>query len=162
MESAGEGTPAIEVEERVQEHAVLLYHLGAAMDRVVQTMDRWERQGVLPASPPAQPGSPLSAPFPPEPSGIRLSLPQEYDGRAANCQGFLFQLNLYLATVHPAPSDCEWVFALISCLTGRALEWANAVWREEDAALDQFEEFTRKPSSTTRPRVEWRVNASTI
>ncbi|XP_035637734.2 uncharacterized protein LOC118390961 [Oncorhynchus keta] len=75
MESAGEGTPVMEVKERVQEHA-----------------------------------------------GIRLSMPQEYDGSAANCQGFLLQLNLYLATVHPAPSDCERVSALLTCLTGKALE----------------------------------------
>ena len=49
----------MKVEEHVQEHAVMLYHLGSAMDRVVQTMDRWERQGVLPVPPPAQP-APLS------------------------------------------------------------------------------------------------------
>ncbi|XP_031685315.1 uncharacterized protein LOC116374754 [Oncorhynchus kisutch] len=57
---------------------------------------------------------------------------------AAKCQGFLFQLDVYLAIVQPAPSGRERVAALISCLTG-ALEWANTVWREEDAALDQFE-----------------------
>ena len=91
----------MEVEERVQDHALMLYHLGTAMDHVVQTTDYWERQGVLPAPPPAQPGSLLSAPFPPEPSGIRLCLPQEYDRRASNCQEFLQQLNLYLATVQP-------------------------------------------------------------
>ncbi|XP_038835373.1 calcium/calmodulin-dependent 3',5'-cyclic nucleotide phosphodiesterase 1A-like [Salvelinus namaycush] len=36
--------------------------------------------------------------------GIRLALPGEYDGTAARCQGFLLQLDLYLATVYPAPS----------------------------------------------------------
>jgi hypothetical protein len=36
----------------------------------------------------------------------------------------------------------ERVSALVLCLTGQALEWANSVWREGDAALDQFEEFT--------------------
>ena len=34
--------------------------------------------------------------------------------------------------------------ALVSCLTGRALEWANAMWREGDVAPDHFEEFTRR------------------
>jgi hypothetical protein len=76
------------------------------------------------------------------PSRIRLPLPQEYDGTAANCQGFLLQLDLYLATIHPAPSGRERVSSLVSSLTGKALEWANAVWREGDAALDQFEEFS--------------------
>ena len=54
-------------------------------------------------------------------------MPQGYVRNAANCQGFLLQLNLYLATVHPAPSDREKVSALVSCLTGKALEWANAL-----------------------------------
>uniref|UniRef100_A0A4W5PHU8 Retrotransposon gag domain-containing protein n=1 Tax=Hucho hucho TaxID=62062 RepID=A0A4W5PHU8_9TELE len=113
------------------------------MDRVVQMMDRWERQGVPPAPPPAQPGSPLLVPPSSGPSGIRLALPREYDGTVARCQGFLLQLELYLATVHPAPSGREKVSALVSCLSGKALEWANAEWEEGDAALDHFEEFTR-------------------
>ena len=110
-------------------------------------MDCWEIQGVLPAPPPAQPGAPLRAPPSPGPSGICLSLPQEYDGTAANYRGFLLQLDLYQATVHPAPSGHERVSSLVSCLTGKALEWANAVWREGDAALDQFEEFRVNASS---------------
>ncbi|CDQ66916.1 unnamed protein product [Oncorhynchus mykiss] len=66
-------------------------------------------------------------------------MPQEYDGSAAYCQSFLLQLNLYLATVHPAPSDR----VKVSGLTGKAMEWASAVWREGDPTLDHFEEFTR-------------------
>lgn len=143
MESAGAGTPVRGVEERVQEHSAMLHHLGAIMDRVGQTMDRWERQEVSPVPRPVQPGSPLPVPSGASPSGMRLSLPREYDGTAAQCQGFLLQLDHYLATVHPAPSGRERVSALISCLLGRALEWANAVWGEGDAALDHFEEFTR-------------------
>ena len=61
-----------------------------------------------------------------------------------NCQGFLLQLDLYLATVHPAPPGRERVSALVSCFTGKALEWANAEWRERDVALDQVVEFTRR------------------
>ena len=34
--------------------------------------------------------------------------------------------------------------ALVSCLTGRALEWENTVWREGDTVPDHFEEFTRR------------------
>uniref|UniRef100_A0A4W5MHY5 Retrotransposon gag domain-containing protein n=1 Tax=Hucho hucho TaxID=62062 RepID=A0A4W5MHY5_9TELE len=112
------------------------------MDCVVQTMDRWERQEVSPAPRPAQPELPLPVPPGSSPSGMRLSLPREYDGTAARCQGFLLQLDLYLATVHPAHSGRERVSALVSCLSGRPLVWANAEWGEGDAALDHFEEFT--------------------
>ena len=144
MESAGAGTPVRGVEERIQEHSAMLHHLGAMMDHVVQTMDRWERQEVSPVPRPAQPG--LSPPVPSgeNSGGMRLSLPMEYDGTAAQCQGFLLQLDLYLATVHPAPSGGERVAALVFCLTGRALEWANAMWREGDTAPDHFEEFTHR------------------
>jgi hypothetical protein len=83
---------------------------------------------LLPAPPPAQPGSPLRAP-PSGPSGIRLSLPQKYNGTAANCQGFLLQLDLYLATVHPAPLGNERLSTLISCLTGKP--WSGPTQCEE-------------------------------
>ena len=129
----------MEVEERVMEHTEMIDNLSAAMDLVVQNMDRWERRGVFPLPPPAQPGSPLSALSPPEPSRIHLSLPKGYDGDTAGCQGFLLKLSLYLATVHPAPSDREKSYVL----TGKALEWASAVCGGGDAALDDFEEFTR-------------------
>ena len=59
----------------------------------------------------------------------------------AQCQEFHLQLDLYLATIHPAPSGRERVSALVSCLSGRALEWANTVWGEGDVVLDHFEEF---------------------
>jgi hypothetical protein len=36
-------------------------------------------------------------------------------------------MELYLATVHPATSGGESVNALISCFSGKALEWANVV-----------------------------------
>ena len=33
---------------------------------------------------------------------------------------------------------------LITCLTGRALEWANAVWNGPDSAKGNYPEFTRR------------------
>ncbi|XP_055774456.1 serine incorporator 4-like [Salvelinus fontinalis] len=76
--------------------------------------------------------------------GIQLALPREYDGTAAGCKGFLLQLELYLATVHTTPSGGESVNALVSCLSGKALEWANAVWDGPDSARDHYPEFTRR------------------
>ncbi|KAM9491873.1 uncharacterized protein ACWYII_003938 [Salvelinus alpinus] len=77
-------------------------------------------------------------------SVLRITPPREYDGAAAGCQGFLLQLDLYLATIRPAPSDEESVSVLVSCLSGRALEWANAVWNGPDSARGHYLEFTRR------------------
>ena len=92
------------------------------MDQMMERMDQWERGGLL--SPPSVPPA-LDPPSPPSPSGsgaLRLALPRDYDGAAAGCQGFLLQLELYLATVRPTPSGAERVSVLVSCLMGRALE----------------------------------------
>ena len=133
----------MELEERVQEQARELDCISSVMDRIVQNMDGWERHGVSPAPPPPQPESPVDVFSFPE-SRIHLSLPTGYNGDTASCQGFLLKLHLYLATASPVPSDREKSYALVSCLTGKALEWASAVCRREDAALDHFEEFTRQ------------------
>ena len=77
-------------------------------------------------------------------SALRLVSLREYDGTAAGCKGFLLHLELYLATVRPTPSGEESVSVLVSCLTGRALEWANAVWEGPDSARDHYPEFTRQ------------------
>uniref|UniRef100_A0A8C7SC68 ribonuclease H n=1 Tax=Oncorhynchus mykiss TaxID=8022 RepID=A0A8C7SC68_ONCMY len=144
MESAGADALPGSVEERVQHHTAVLHRLGTAMDQVMATMERWERGGLpTPLSATPQP-VPLPSPSLPEHSGIRLALPREYDGTAAGCQGFLLQMDLYLANVRPAPSGGESVNALVSCLAGKALEWANAVWNDPDSARDHYPEFTRR------------------
>ena len=104
----------VPVEERVQQHATMLQRLVTAMDRVLQTMDHLQRGGGFSAPPPAPIQQvPLSTPPSPSPSEIRLALPREYDETAAGCQGFLLQLELYLATVHPPPSGHESVSRLL-------------------------------------------------
>uniref|UniRef100_A0A8K9V225 Gypsy retrotransposon integrase-like protein 1 n=1 Tax=Oncorhynchus mykiss TaxID=8022 RepID=A0A8K9V225_ONCMY len=141
MESAGAAAnPLPSMEERVLHHTTVLHRIGSAMDQVMERMDRWERSGLLsPPSAPTVPDSPS-----PDSSTLRLTLPRAYDGAAAGCQGFLLQLELYLATVRPTPSGEERVSVLISCLTGRALEWANAVWNGPDSAREHYPEFSRR------------------
>jgi hypothetical protein len=56
----------------------------------------------------------------------------------------MLQLEFYLAIVHLAPSGYESVSALIYCLSGKALEWANAEWGSIDAASVRYEDFTRR------------------
>ncbi|KAK6314010.1 hypothetical protein J4Q44_G00154690 [Coregonus suidteri] len=135
MESAGEErTPGIVA--RVQEHSTMLASLGEAMDRVLQVV--LERRGTDLSRPAGQPDP---ATYITAPGGIQISRPRAFDGTPALCQGFLLQLELYCSSVRPAPSDREHVSVLISCLSGKALEWANAVWREGRAALEDYREF---------------------
>ena len=63
----------------------------------------------------------------------------------------MLQLELYLATVWSTPLGEESVSVLVSCLTGRALEWANAVWNGPDSAREHYPE-------TTLQRAERRVS----
>jgi hypothetical protein len=110
------------------------------MDPVMSRIERWERSGLpTPSSATLQPAPPPSLALS-GPSGIRLALPREYDGMAAGCKGFLLQLDLYLATVHPTPSGEESVNVLVSCFSGKALESANAVWEGPDSARDHYPE----------------------
>ncbi|KAK6312762.1 hypothetical protein J4Q44_G00161090 [Coregonus suidteri] len=144
MESAGTASQSETMEERLQRRESIIQALSTAMERVMNTMDRWER-GDLPTPPPTTlPPITQSTPSPPGPSGIRLSLPRAYDGTPAGCQGFLLQVELYLATIHPAPSGYESVSALIFCLSGKALEWANAEWGGIYATSVRYEDFTRR------------------
>ena len=115
------------------------------MDQMMERMDRWERNGFPTTTPPTL--LPATLPSPPSGSGssaLHMTPPRNYDGAATGCQGFLLQLDLYLATVRPAPSEEERVGVLITCLTGRALEWANAVWNGPDSAKDNYPEFIRR------------------
>jgi hypothetical protein len=46
---------------------------------------------------------------------------------------------------------------LVSCLTGRVLEWANAVWNGPDSARGHYLEFTRRFRSVFDPPPEGRA-----
>ena len=52
---------------------------------------------------------------------------------ASGCKGFLLQLELCLATVHPTPSGGESVNVLVG----------HAVWEGPDSVRDHYPEFTR-------------------
>ncbi|KAJ8004178.1 hypothetical protein DPEC_G00156080 [Dallia pectoralis] len=98
MESAGAECMQGEV-KHFQKHSTMLANL---VDRDLQVIQRLERGTEL-VTPAAPPGPSIV-----QATARRLqALLQRFDGTAAQCQGFLFQLEVYFDTISPAPSDRE-------------------------------------------------------
>ncbi|KAK3521198.1 hypothetical protein QTP70_000476 [Hemibagrus guttatus] len=76
----------------------------------------------------------------------RLALPEKFDGSADRCHGFLRQCEVFFShqpgMYHEDGTKCAF---LLSLLTGKALEWASAVWDADlliRASYSHFEEGT--------------------
>ncbi|KAL0159058.1 hypothetical protein M9458_047134, partial [Cirrhinus mrigala] len=84
-----------------------------------------------------------STPTPPAASGSPMALPATFAGEATECSGFLLQVNLYIQ-MQPQQfsSDNAKVAFLISLLTGRALQWAKAIWNANNPIINSYEQFT--------------------
>ncbi|KAI2654628.1 Retrotransposon-like protein 1 [Labeo rohita] len=83
------------------------------------------------------------APTPPSASGSPMAMPARFAGDAAECSLFLLQVALYIQ-MQPQqfPSKSAKVAFLISLLTGKALQWAKAIWNSNNNIINSFEQFT--------------------
>uniref|UniRef100_A0AAY5JWB1 Ty3 transposon capsid-like protein domain-containing protein n=1 Tax=Esox lucius TaxID=8010 RepID=A0AAY5JWB1_ESOLU len=135
MESAGS--------DLLHQHGNMIASLGEAMTEMVQAMRRLEARLPPEQQPPIL--NPAEVPLPSSPPSqrrtIQLSLPQGFSGDAAQCSGFLLQLELYFTSLSPHPGDREKVSALVSCLRGKALDWANSIWSANGPELVHYEVF---------------------
>uniref|UniRef100_A0AAY5L9K7 Retrotransposon gag domain-containing protein n=1 Tax=Esox lucius TaxID=8010 RepID=A0AAY5L9K7_ESOLU len=129
------------VAEAVKIHSTMLASLGAAMDNVLKAVQRLELSQQNPAAPAVSP-PPQAAP--PNIGPMHLPLPRDYDGAADRCQGFLLQLDIALQAMHPAPTEAQKITSLVSCLSGKALEWATAIWNIEQPTQGSYADFTRR------------------
>ncbi len=88
---------------------------------------------------PPLPNPPPQAPVTASP---RLAFPEKFDGSPTRCKGFLLQCSMF---VNQQPmlysTDDSRIAFVCSLLTGRALEWATAVWSEERAVFPSFTSF---------------------
>ncbi|KAL0173126.1 hypothetical protein M9458_033437, partial [Cirrhinus mrigala] len=82
-------------------------------------------------------------PAPPSASGSPMAMPATFAGEAAECSGFLLQVNLFIQ-MQPRmfPSENAKVAFLISLLTGKALQWAKAIWNSDNPIIHSHEPFT--------------------
>ncbi|XP_016110845.1 protein LDOC1L [Sinocyclocheilus grahami] len=94
------------------------------------------------SNPPSVLRSPQPAQTPPV--SPRLAFPEKFDGAPAKCKGFLLQCSLFV-NQQPSlyPTDSSRIAFTCSLLTGRALDWATAVWRMDGSAFPTFEAFLR-------------------
>ncbi len=75
----------------------------------------------------------------------RLSFPEKYDGTPNKCKGFLLQCTIFMdQQPHLYPTDDSRVPFVCSLLTGRALDWATAVWEGGNMAFPSFRNFMRQ------------------
>lgn len=91
------------------------------------------------AAPPVQPSPSVSTSL----NNPHLSLPDKYDGSSATCKGFLLQCTLYI-NQQPnlfSNNDDGRVSFICSLLTGRALEWATALWAGGNLAFPSYDNF---------------------
>ncbi len=88
---------------------------------------------------------PITPTLPPTSQGPRLSLPDKYDGSPERCKGFLMQCYLY---IHQQPltfpTDASQVSFICSLLTGRALDWATAIWEGNRLSFPTYDTFIRQ------------------
>lgn len=86
-------------------------------------------------------GGPSAPPaYPREPS---VATPRHFDGEAGLCRSFLMQCSLVFDLQPRAyPTDRSRVAYLINLLSGRALQWATALWGTNDPVLSTYAGFT--------------------
>ncbi len=79
--------------------------------------------------PPPSRSPPHTATASPSTTSPRLAFPDKFDGTSSKCKGFLLQCSMFV-NQQPLlyPTDDSRIAFVCSLLTGRALEWATAVW----------------------------------
>lgn len=76
---------------------------------------------------------------------VRFSLPDKFDGTAEKCKGFIRQCSIYFDNQPEAfvrdTTKCSFVMSLF---TGKALEWASAVWDQDEMLRTSFAYFCKQ------------------
>ncbi len=86
-------------------------------------------------------------PAPPAPvtASPRLVFPEKFDGSPSRCKGFLLQCSMFVNQQPTLYSTDESRIAFVCSLpTGRALEWATAVWSDVRAVFPSFSSFLQR------------------
>ncbi|KAL0195404.1 hypothetical protein M9458_008976, partial [Cirrhinus mrigala] len=122
------------------QHQQQLERLTALTEQLVQAV-----QGLQVAAPPVATSPPPPAQTPavqPVAASPRLAFPEKFDGTADKCKGFLLQCTLFVNQQPNLYATDESKIAFVcSLLTGKALEWATAVWDLGQSTYPTFANF---------------------
>ncbi|KAI2653118.1 Transposon Tf2-6 polyprotein [Labeo rohita] len=81
--------------------------------------------------------------------------PEKFDGTPGKCKGFLLQCTLFVnQQPHLYPTDEGRIAFVCSLLTGKALEWATAVWDLGQPTFPSFAAFLRSFKEVFQPSPE--------
>ena len=123
-----------------QQQLVKLTTLTEKLARTVQSLslpNATENQTSNPAAPASAPPVVSNNSIQP-----KLSLPEKFDGSPSACKGFLLQCSLYFdQQTQSYSTDESRVSFICSLLTGRALEWATALWYGGQLSFPSYNEF---------------------
>ncbi|KAI2660465.1 Transposon Tf2-6 polyprotein [Labeo rohita] len=138
------------------------YHRQHQLDRLTdltgQLVQALQGLQLTPPSTPPPAAPPVSTP----PSGTqafaaspRLAFPEKFDGSPAKCKGFLLQCSLFVSQQpHLYPTDEAKIAFVCSLLSGRALDWATAVWQLDRPTFPSFQAFLQRFKEVFQPSSE--------
>ncbi len=125
-------------------HQLQLQRLTTLTEELVKALQ--SMQGTTPpVTPPAPAPLPARSTSSIQAVNPRLSLPERFGGTPDKCKGFLLQCSLFLDQ-QPwlYPTDISRVSFICSLLSGRALEWATAVWEGSSLSFPPLNKFLRQ------------------
>ncbi|KAL0161008.1 hypothetical protein M9458_044733, partial [Cirrhinus mrigala] len=145
----------LQIASELSAQASMLAAHGQQLDRLTDLTGQLVRalQGLQltppPAAPPALPPVPAAQPVTASP---RLAFPEKFDGTASKCRGFLLQCTLFVnQQPHLYPTEEGKISFICSLLTGRALDWATAVWCLDRPTFPSFAAFLQQFQEVFQP-----------
>ncbi|KAL0152007.1 hypothetical protein M9458_052725 [Cirrhinus mrigala] len=125
-------------------HQQQLARLTTLTEEMVKTLHSLQSTAVATAQTTTTP-TPQAAFAPSSVASPRLAYPDKFDGNPARCKGFLLQCSLFVSQ-QPAlyPTEESRIAFVCSLLTGKALDWATAVWDLNRPTFPSFEAFLRR------------------
>ncbi|KAL0154077.1 hypothetical protein M9458_050536 [Cirrhinus mrigala] len=123
-----------------------LTRLTTLTEELVKTLQSLQLSTPAPTPTPTASAAPVMAAIPAASPlatiSPRLAFPEKFDGNPAKCKGFLLQSSLFV-NQQPAlyPTNSNRIAFVCSLLTGRALDWATAMWRDDGLTFPTFGQF---------------------